>query len=179
MNYLQKHAGFFLHVKNCSSYTRKEICGSCCVRVVALPQHGFNAAAAPLFRHHSGSLKKWYGVALLYVGTLRSQSRERSGTKPSVLWLRSRTVAVTKLWYRSRPTLWLRSQNKRAVVLCIGGAGDSYLTQQRYLLVQQLPQISFRARDFSRFLTRKNNFFSTINHLKTAAYLITPKNNRK
>ena len=37
-----------------------------------------------------------------------------------------------------------RSQNKRAVVLCIGRAAASCLTQQRYLLVQQLPQISFR-----------------------------------
>ena len=60
----------------------------------------------------SGSLKKWYGVALLYVGTLRSQSRERSGTKPSVLWLGSRTVAVTKLWYRNRSTVWERSVPK-------------------------------------------------------------------
>ena len=42
---------------------------------IALPHHGFNAAVA---------LKR-YGVALLYVGTLRSQSRERSSTKPSVL----------------------------------------------------------------------------------------------
>ena len=80
----------------------------------------------------SGSLKKCYGVALLYVGTLWSQSRERSDTKPSVLWLRSRTVDVTKIWYRSRPTLGTqRSQNKRAVILCIGRAESSCLTRQR------------------------------------------------
>ena len=34
-----------------------------------------------------------------------------------------------------------RSQNNRAVFLCIGRAAASCLTRQRYLLVQQLPQI--------------------------------------
>ena len=38
-----------------------------------------------------------------------------------------------------------RSQNKKAVVLCIGRAAACGLTRQRYLSIQQLPQISFRA----------------------------------
>ena len=69
--------------------------------VVALPLHGFNSCSAT-FETEVASKS---GKALLTC-MLRSQSRERSGTKPAVHWLRSRTVAVTKLWYRSRPTLW-------------------------------------------------------------------------
>ena len=115
--------------------------------VWALPHHGFNAAAAPLLRQRQAQKEVRRCSLVCGNAAVPKQRTQWYWTVCSLSTFTDGCCHKTLVPQSPHTVRTQRSQNKRAVVLCIGCAAAFCLTRQCYLFVQQLPQVSFRVED--------------------------------